>query len=169
MPHALWAAVPGAVVAHAARFTCSRSFGWLGRRLAQRLHGASWQSKLKPGAPAEFAERAFYALCHLACSFWGGRVCYSHGWLTWDGANFFTTPWPHHLAPEQHARVASYFAVEAALALESTMQLMRSAMRHNARRDSMMMVHHGITLALIGMSWTEGLPETGDPPPGPMS
>ena len=158
----LWPCLPAAAVAHLLRRAMDIYFSSFGRKFARWLHGEEASSrKLKESAPAEFAERCFYALCHTACTAAGGYVCYSAGWLTESGDLFFAMPWPHALPHAQLQLTRAYYCVEAALAIESSFVLGYSALRLGARRQAMMIVHHSVTLMLIVASWLLGIPETG--------
>lgn len=157
----LWPTLPGAALAFLLRRACLRGFGWLGERLAWRLHGPDWRSQLKPHGPVAFAERCFYALVHFACTLVGGWLCWSCGWLTTPGDFFFAMPWPHQLPHEQLLATRAYYALEGALALESTCNLAHDVVRHGAARQRMMVLHHAVTLVLIVASWHLGILETG--------
>ena len=127
-----------------------------------RLHGTRWCDKLRPNAPEEFAERIFYAVGHTLCTAFGGWVCLKNGWLTWPGELFFVLPFPHALPPEQLAVTRAYFALESSFHLESAFHLLRILLARGATREVMMLLHHTVTLLLIGGSWSViGLPETG--------
>ena len=158
----LWPALPGAVLVGLVRISFLRSVGQLAAKLAEQLHGTQWRDQLKPRASEEFAEKIFYASCHTLCTVVGGIICWSNGWLTRSGEFLFPMPFRHALPQDQFALTRVYFSLEVALALESSFHLVRIVVRDGAARERMMILHHAVTLLLVGASWAViGLPEVG--------
>lgn len=158
----LWRAGVSVPLVFFARRLCLRLFSRIAVWLAQRLHGAGWKEKLKQGAPAEFAVRIFYALEHLVSTLLGGYLCGSRGWLTGYGYDeFFTPPWPRALQSADMSLTRVYYEFEASLALESSLLLFGSALTGSGRRDTLMMLHHVVTLILITASWRLGVYQVG--------
>jgi len=156
----LWPVLPGAILMGLLRAVCLRIFTHLGEHIIVMLHGPE-SSLLAANKHKVFAEKCFYAVVHIACTIVGGRLCWNCGWLSKAGDFFFELPWPHDLPASALWGTRDYYALEGALALESTYHLVGEVQKTGLGKNFMMFVHHAVTLTLITASWQLGILETG--------
>jgi len=119
------------------------------------------RSPLTAEKQAEVSTRAFYALQHTSLSIVGGLLCWKAGWLTDPGfETFYTFPFPHSLQ-QSDGSVGFFYQLQVGVHVESAIVLFRNVLRDGSKQQAMMLVHHAVTLFLVGASWLAGTFEVG--------